>query len=170
MVPISLHIGILESCPSSPSHVFPGTGPKWRSKKIMVHLECLGCHSIYFHICTSPGFTKDLSWWFGTPKKKVAEQIFFLCHPQSNNNKMDAYFSWGPQRSPRALPWLGGICGPGRALLSEGTRCSGSMHCHRCVTTGKPRPLNCSFFIWKMPVILLPCRVITACKSPGKYV
>lgn len=50
----------------------------------------MGRRSIYFHIRTSPGFTKDLSWWFGTPKKKkkkVPEQIFFFAIPKAKTIK-----------------------------------------------------------------------------------
>lgn len=77
MVPISLHIGILESCPSSPSHVFPGTGPKWRSKKINGASGMLGMSLHLFSYLYLSWFHKGLELVVWDSKKKGGGTDFF---------------------------------------------------------------------------------------------
>lgn len=141
--PVSGHTGVLDSSPSPHLVLFPGTGPRWRSKKIMVASGMFGISVSFISIFIPLLVSQRI--WVGClgqqQQKKGGRGEFFLCHPQSKNNKMDVYFWRGPQSSPRARPWLCGLCvGPGRALLSEGTTCSSALHCHRCVTMGRPCP------------------------------
>lgn len=129
----------------SPSWAFPGhwskmekqgedNGGIWKAWDLGV---------FYFHIYTSPSFTKDLSWLFGTTKKKkdkVAEENFSFAISKARTIKW-MLTSDEALSSPRAGPWLCGLAvGPGRALLSEGTTCGSAVRCHRCVTTARPCP------------------------------
>lgn len=149
MFPTSWHIEVLDSCPSSSFYFSLALVQKWRRKeKMMVAFWNAWDHNfIYFHIYTSSSFTKDLNWLFGsTKKKKGGRTEFSLCHPQSNNNKNGCLLLIRTLEITSSPPMHHGMfMRPGWALLSEGTRRSSSVHCHHCVTMGRPLPPELSF-------------------------